>query len=136
MGQIAFDFDIENYLRLEDGEISPMEFIEPILQKVDHHDDPGAGNASQIINRLLSYHDSDGGAPEISDFDVVEVSYDESTKSGKIEISYWIYRYYGCSDLNTSDDDYETWTYKIDVENCMLIIDIIDYEPLTPGEEL
>ena len=84
----------------------------------------------------MSYHDSDGGAPEITDFEIVNVEYNYKSKTGKVEISYWVYRYYGCADLNTETDDYESWRFQIDAKNNLLVLNAIDYEPLSPGEEL
>ncbi len=136
MGKMKFRFEKESYRQLIDGEISALEFIKPILEEGSDYDDPDGGNRGQIINQLMSYHDSDAGAPEINDFDLIEVSFDYKKRTGKIEISYWIYRYYGCSDLNNEEDDYETWAFEINVKEKVVVVHAPDYEPLSPDEEL
>ena len=137
MGQMIFDFDNENYILLKKVKISPIEFLKPILEEEgDHHHDPDGGNAGYIIRQLISYHDSEGGAPEIDNFDVVDVEYDYSAKIGKVEITYYISRNYGCDDLNSITTDYETWPFKLDIRNCLVIVDAPDYETLSPSEEL
>jgi len=137
MAQMIFDFDYENYKLLKKEKISPLEFLKSILEvQGDDHHDPDGGNAGEVIRQLMSYHDTEGGAPEIDNFEVVDVEYDHSTKTGKIELIYWVSRHYGCDDLDSIQTDDEEWRFKLDIDSNNIILNAPDYEILSPADEL
>jgi hypothetical protein len=135
MATLRLPFDIEEYDKLLVGDLQFNEFLENILKDrgIEEFDD---GIYGEIIAILISYHDTEGGAPEIHDFDIVDSSFDFVTQKGKLELHYWVNFYYGCSDIDSETDDYENWFFKIDLIQQVLIVEVPEYNSLSPSEEL
>ena len=73
----------------------------------------------QLLNILLSYHSDQGGAPDISDYDLDEdeIWFDSATLKGSFSISYLVSYYYGCVDMNNSETFEMSWNISIDLKN-------------------
>ncbi|MBK0379295.1 hypothetical protein [Mucilaginibacter segetis] len=131
---LEFDYEADVYEQFIQEEITLIAFLEDIL-KHQGFEEFESGNKERILSILFDYHDDNGGAPEIDDFEIVDAFYDPNSLKGKVEIQYWIYFYYGCSDLNTEEDDYENWNFEIVPETCKLLLHIPEYEVRSTADE-
>lgn len=126
MAVFKFGFDEADYSRFESGLIENTDFLNNIINI--------EANRKAIIEQLLSYHEVKGGI-EIKGFDLAEATYNASNHTGKMMLTYTRNYFYTCSDIKKNYADKETWAFKIDADNRMLIIDAPDLEVLSPGDE-
>ena len=103
--------------------------------KYNDHAAAHEGNKQLVIEQLVTYHKHTGAAPQIEDFEIADASLDETTLSGKVKIRYIVQRFYGCSDINTVENDHETWSYQIDKDRKCVVVNAPDFERLSPGDE-
>lgn len=106
-----------------DDEITEYDFINTAFNSKDVAD---SNNQSRICFELQSNHSEGGGAPEVTEFELLEVSYDRIGKEGTVEISYEVYFYWGCSDMNNSQDFKLQCSFSIDVASLTLGLYIPD----------
>ena len=135
MATLQFNFDIEDLEQLQAEEISLDAFLDEIVLHTGYEEFDD-GNYGEVVSVLFSYHDKQGGAPDIDDLSINDSSFDFETLKGQMVICYWVSFSYTCSDMNTQSDHYETWNFRIDLEQRHLIINIPEYERLNPSEEL
>ncbi|NCD69152.1 hypothetical protein [Mucilaginibacter agri] len=126
MAVFKFGFDEKEYQRLQSGEINDKDFLNNVINT--------EANRKSIIEQLLSYHEVEGGI-EVKGFDITEATYNPSTQNGKVTLTYTRNYFYTCSDIKKNYADKETWAFKIDADNRLLIIDAPDLEVLSPGDE-
>jgi hypothetical protein len=134
MAALSLIYPEDDFNRLSDQEITLLEFLQRVM-KHDGHDAAQNGNKQLVMAQLVSYHNHTGAAPQIEDFEIVDASLDETTLSGKVTIKYVIQRFYGCSDMNTAENDHETWNYQINTDRKCVVINAPDFERLSPGDE-
>lgn len=130
MAALELAYSGEEFNKLSGKQITLLDFLQSVMK-----DDARDGNKPLVLSQLVRYHNHTGAAPQIEDFEIADASLDEVTLSGKVKIKYIIQRFYGCSDMNTAENDHETWSYKIDTDRNFLMINAPDFERLSPGEE-
>jgi hypothetical protein len=81
------------------------------------YDSDYIANNETLLNGILDYYSSDGGAPEIDGLEITDCDFNTENRTGNMHIDFLVNRYYGCSDLNSSDYDTQKWTFQIDVPN-------------------
>lgn len=134
MAALQLSYTEDNFNQLHNKQITLSGFLQTVMK----HDGPDAASQSNkqiVMAQLVSYHNHTGAAPQIEDFEIMDASLDEKTLLGKVKIRYIIQRFYGCSDMNTAENDHETWTYQIDTNRKCLVINTPDFERLSPGDE-
>lgn len=125
MGILQFPISRNSYLSLLDDEITIHEFLSDIFwARVENMEDNS--NSMLICNELLHNHQGDGGAPEVNDFEFEpeDCSFDSKTKTGSVVLRYSVYHYYGCSDMDSSNETYETATFEINVKERFIELNI------------
>ncbi len=134
MAALQLYFSEDGFTKVIHQQITPSDFLQQVMKQGD--DDPATqANKQLVIAQLVTYHNHTGAAPQIEDFEIVDASLDEVTLSGKVKIRYIIQRFYGCSDMNTAENDHETWSFQIDKNRKCLVINAPDFERLSPGDE-
>ena len=110
-----FEISVSKHLlrKLFDEEITIGELL---VEKLYESDSDHEGIYNEICRQLQSYHDDEGGAPEVSDFEIIpdDCRFDFTSKKGKVTLQYTVYFYFGCSDLNRDYDSHETCDFRID----------------------
>lgn len=134
MAALALTYSDDEFGKLLNKEVGLSDFLQNVM-KYDGDDAIRKGNKQLVMAQLVSYHNHAGAAPQIEDFEIVEASWDEETLSGKVKIRYTVQRFYGCSDINTAENDHETWSYQMDKDHKRLMINAPDFERLSPGDE-
>lgn len=99
--------------------------IETFLEKV-FFDQEGITH-SEMCGRLMSYHSDDGGAPDVSDYEIVDVKFNYDTLKGSFETEFQVYYFYGCSDLNNDEEDSIMWDFTINRD--LKIVEFLGEEP-------
>ena len=134
MAALALTYSDDEFNELLNKEVSLTDFLQSVMK----YDGDGAvhkGNKQLIMAQLVSYHNHTGAAPQIEDFEIADASLNEETLSGKVKIKYIVQRFYGCSDLNTAENDHETWSYQINKDRKCVVINAPDFERLSTGDE-
>jgi hypothetical protein len=134
MAALALTYSDDEFGKLLNKEVGLSDFLQNVM-KYDGDDAIRKGNKQLILAQLVSYHNHTGAAPQIEDFEIVDASWDEETLSGKVKIRYIVQRFYGCSDLNTAENDHETLSYQINKDRKCLVVNAPDFERLSPGDE-
>ena len=88
---------------------------------------------TEMCGRLIGYHDTEGGAPEVTDFEILEAEFDDTTLTGSFDTEFTAHFNYGCDDYNKEKDDTITWDFKIDKEN--LVVEFTGEEPWRTDSE-
>ncbi len=127
MAVLQLHYPEGDFAKLSGNEITVLNFLQAVMK---HHT-----NKPLVLAQLVTYHNHTGAAPQIEDFEIIDASLDETNLSGKVKIKYIIQRFYGCSDMNTAENDHETWSYQMDTNGNCLIINAPDFERLSPGDE-
>jgi hypothetical protein len=134
MAALALTYSEDEFNKLLNKQVSLSDFLQHVM-KYDGDEAIRKGNKQLVMAQLVSYHNHTGVAPQIENFEIVDASCDEETLSGKVKIRYIVQRFYGCSDLNTAENDHETWNYQIDIGGKCLLVNAPDFERLSPGDE-
>jgi hypothetical protein len=134
MAALALTYSEDEFNKLLNKQVSLSDFLQHVM-KYDGDEAIRKGNKQLVMAQLVSYHNHTGAAPQIDDFEIVDASLNEETLSGKVKIRYIVQRFYGCSNLNTAENDHETWSYKINKGRKCLVVNAPDFERLSTGDE-
>ena len=134
MAALQLTYLEEEFNKLSDKEITVLQFLQSVMT-YDGQQSLQARNKQLVMAQLVTYHNHRDAAPHIEDFEIVDASLDEITLLGKLKIKYIVQRFYGCSDINTAENDHETWSYQIDKDRKCLVINAPDFERLSTGDE-
>ncbi len=134
MAALQLHYTEDEFNKLLNQQITPADFLQQVMK---HEGDEPAnpGNKPLVIAQLVSYHNHTGAAPQIEDFELLDATWDAATLSGKVKIKYTVQRFYGCSDVNTAENDHETWSYQMDTHRKCVVVNAPDFERLSPGDE-
>lgn len=101
--------------KLLDNEIEILEFLVSILTQSDED----GGVHRRICDTLASYHGYHG-SPSVEDFELEDAVFNRNLKKGEATVTYDVDLYFGCADLNRSDDDYQRVGFQINTEDWTL----------------
>lgn len=120
MSQLILKASKINIGKLLDGRMDIQEFLEDVITERFADE----SNYSRICFNLESYHWSDGGAPDVTDFEIADVTFNEITRSGTVDLEYVVYFYYGCEDMNSDSEQEQTLKFEIDASSSTLTLTI------------
>ncbi|WP_342644693.1 hypothetical protein [Mucilaginibacter sp. CSA2-8R] len=134
MAALELHYTQDEFNQLTTEQITALAFLQRVM-KYDGDDAARQRNKPLVLAQLVTYHNHTGAAPQIEDFELLDATLDEATLSGKVKIKYTIQRFYGCSDLNTAENDHETWRYQIAQDRKCVVVNAPDFERLSTGDE-
>ena len=120
MGVLNLTCSKGNIIKLLENDIEIMDFLETTMSDGP----PDDKNDLVVCSNLRFYHQSDGGAPEVEDFELVDATFNQDTRSGSVKLKYVVYFYFGCDDMNTFSEQDQTWNFEIDVANLILKLSV------------
>jgi hypothetical protein len=99
---------------LQAGNISIEDFINGLFKDQQPQ--------TKMCLALQEYHRNDGGSPEVDAFEVQNVTYNAEALSGSFRCKFRVNYHYTCSDVRNNAMDTIDWDFRIDKDNCMLIL--------------
>ncbi|WCT10862.1 hypothetical protein [Mucilaginibacter jinjuensis] len=115
MGEkLDLQFALQLLEQLQSQQISFTDF----LNKVFNYNE--GKNYLQMCAALKAYHHQNGGAPEVLEFEITQVSYNAGTLSGSFNCKFKVSFFFGCDDLHIDKNDTISWEFKIDDHSCTL----------------
>ena len=120
--KVELNIDQEILENFKSGDIAINQLLNKTLFEEDLFGE-NDGNSDKVKHYL--YERFDYGSPEYSDFEIVDYSYDITTQKGKVELTYDVYLFFGCSDMNQEYDKYEKVPFELDTINGKLILDFL-----------
>lgn len=123
MAKLEFSFLKNEYDELLEEEIDLEDFLTSILKDTIPGDE---GNDEQVNSMLRAYHSSDGGAPDVYDFDITDATYNFVSRKGEVTLEYVVHYYYGCDNLNKEYDDQARLSFVVDPAKQVIIFEMDD----------
>lgn len=132
MAILKLEYQQDDYESLQEGELSPKEFLNEVLFSGSYED---ISPEDKVIDILLVYHGSDGATPEISDLELEEVEYEEESETGKTRVSYLLVYHSACAGSNSEELLSELVNFKIDQEGSKVVFTFIDLDTRSTVDE-
>ncbi|WP_183557062.1 hypothetical protein [Mucilaginibacter sp. SP1R1] len=83
----------------------------------DFFNEKGSKPYTDFCRALASYHDEEGGSPEVREFEIIRFGFDTDKLTGEFTCAFTVYFFFGCSGINSDKRDTITWKFKIDAED-------------------
>jgi hypothetical protein len=129
------DFNPELYEELIDDLINIQSFLYQTLNDGDPTDEFSDCPLDEIGHFFLSSQSTDGGAPEISELELIYADLNDDYLTGKVSFEYIIGYYYTCSDMNSEVEHQDTCSFTIDTKENKVILDFFELPTRSTKDE-
>lgn len=118
MATIKLNIQKNKVRKLLDEELTIEDFLNEILNENDELD----RTHSRICGILAEYHIGEG-SPSVDEFEIENEVFDLDTLSGSFLLTYIVYLYFGCDDINNSNDWDQDIAFTINKSDWTLELD-------------
>lgn len=116
MTNFSVSFKNKDYEDFINGSKTLLKFLETTLLNESYHQEEDS-TAQIIRNMLLRYYLDEGGSPTVDEFIITDCKYDERKKSGRVCFEFSVNYWFGCSDIDSTEDGHEIVNFTLDIEN-------------------